>query len=440
MGGEGGGGIKQTKVCSRFFFVEHINPDVEPNKFSDEFKGYAAAVAEEESALVSFHSGTSEDSEHEEEEEEKHKKIGKNGQAAIRRERKGFVAADAEEDSAFVSLSSGTFEDSDDAEEEEEKRHKKSVMKVQKAIRRERERAGGYVGYWNVFNSTRKAEKVKPRTQSCSRVLQHSGLVLQDLTDSVTGDSATSKMCGGMDVGKNGSETPIGCHAINAMLLEYVAWTLPKFNITWYVEAGTLLGAVREGGFINHETDTDVVVYLASKEDYHNVGLWANQVVEDGLEANNISGWSPMAGHSFGIRTWEHGAHLDLYFVRPRDGDIWFEPGVPHWEKSWAREGVIFPLQFSCNIHGFLLPCPFDAQQYLSTLYPGSNLLVPEHRWCQSKHEKQHETQTWKNETSSNKFQAAPCQEEVPMEDLKKGIAASMKCLASSGNAFLFQR
>lgn len=50
------------------------------------------------------------------------------------------------------------------------------------------------------------------------------------------------------------------------LLLETVVHCLTDHDIAYYLDCGTLLGCIREGGIMKHDTDVDVTIHLSSWE------------------------------------------------------------------------------------------------------------------------------------------------------------------------------
>jgi len=317
---------------------------------------------------------------------------------------------------------------------------KTSIDRIQSALHREREL--GHITYSSALPfrtsfADRQHTQYTPWTSSCSKVLHHSGQVLRNLADSASDDAS----CKCQDIENSGAEFPMCCHARFALLLEYAAWTLPKFGITWWIDQGTLLGSVREGGFINHDSDTDIGILFASPEDFTNFNRWSAKPVEDGIKLNpKILRYEKTNGiKSFGVARWNSlefhvghsGQHLDFYVYRPAgDGTVIYHQGDRKWETTFPGD-VIFPLQVSCNFHGFLMPCPHHAQQHLQILYPGSDLMVPEHRSCEDQEHEKFGMQ-WLDPD----VKRPPC-DKAYWSAISKGIESSIQALKSQGNTFL---
>jgi hypothetical protein len=135
--------------------------------------------------------------------------------------------------------------------------------------------------------------------------------------------------------------------------LSDMAKVLDDMHLTWWYEAGSCLGMVRDGGLIAHDSDTDIgVLYPADDEEIE------RRLVELGFSVF----------HRYGRKHYG----CELSFVR--DGvkcDIfWFyHDGEKLWHAAW-RKGLMIRLEFDTKT---ILPTkknlPKSPQRYLTARY-----------------------------------------------------------------------
>jgi len=68
-----------------------------------------------------------------------------------------------------------------------------------------------------------------------------------------------------------GDNTPICCATNLYKILKDVTKVLERHNLEYFISFGTLLGAVRHGGLIPWDTDTDIIIPHSQKEKYFDV-------------------------------------------------------------------------------------------------------------------------------------------------------------------------
>jgi len=154
--------------------------------------------------------------------------------------------------------------------------------------------------------------------------------------------------------------------------LRLVIDVLNANKCTWWLEAGTCLGAVRERGFIPHDSDIDIGLH--PKE----LPLW------DKLQADMTA-----VGFEF-YRAWSHGKRktelsfrkngvkVDFFFFYD-DGDFWWHGAFgPDKDGTWGKDVEFLPHVFSAHLFQTLkpvifhkLPCfvPNPPERYLLERY-----------------------------------------------------------------------
>lgn len=173
-------------------------------------------------------------------------------------------------------------------------------------------------------------------------------------------------------------------------LLLHLDDAMKRLNMFYWLDCGTLLGAIREGGFISHDLDIDIGVFLKDLNPDIHKELQANgfKLQYEYLMKQNDGG---TAGLEY---TYEFkGISLDVFFyvIQPNNKMCY------HYficEKNMSMENTI-------NKHGGLLVAqmclpssgfkkinfmnnhynvPLDYHSHLTALY-GSNYMQPNPKW-----------------------------------------------------------
>jgi hypothetical protein len=279
--------------------------------------------------------------------------------------------------------------------------------------------------FWTAhLDGTRKPIPTRPRTTPCGTGIL-SGVTVDTLTMDRLPINPWACLCD--DIEYEGGTFPLCCKRFHATLLRYVATNLPRFQLTFWLDFGTLLGAVREGGFILHDSDVDLGLLVATVEDARNLDRFLQQAIADGFgpgswyerEKKDVGDTK----NEKGVRPWEalwtsrvggddmfaisaFGEHLDIFVYHPctisglclRDtptltwndgnGNDRFADFLQTYNEAEVRKLVVstshvFPLSMNCNFHGWFLPCPNNAtfllQQYFGS---GTKILKIVHKHC----------------------------------------------------------
>jgi len=164
-----------------------------------------------------------------------------------------------------------------------------------------------------------------------------------------------------------------------------VARTLDALGVTWWIEAGTFLGCIREAGrFIGHDCDIDVGVVGDEKADEI-----ITQLQSLGFSVNHVFG---RKGHGYEIAFMRDDVKVDVFFfyveayaAAPRALDLSYKV---LWMGCWLR-GRMIRLEFPAHLilptirtlmEQVIVNVPADAEGYLVTRY-GPDWRTPDEHW-----------------------------------------------------------
>ena len=169
-------------------------------------------------------------------------------------------------------------------------------------------------------------------------------------------------------------------------VLEQLDQAFVEIGIPYWLDFGTLLGAVRDYGFIEHDLDIDVGLFLNDRTEkirdvlaQYGFTLYRQITIDEGkygLEETYIY----------------HGVSIDLFYYK-KEGDIIITHGFTKkdglsWEKTLAEYGgylireIYLPYSGLEKISflGKQYPVPKDPHLYLKSFY-GENYMIKNSNW-----------------------------------------------------------
>ena len=156
-----------------------------------------------------------------------------------------------------------------------------------------------------------------------------------------------------------GENTPICCATHLYNILKDVIKVLEKNNLEYFISFGTLLGAVRHGGLIPWDTDTDIIIPDNKKEEYINIlqkELSNKYYIKERKEKDVIG--SVIRVNLSNVNT----LHLDLFTYFGEDNNLVFD------KKVTIPKNNIFSL-FQVNIYQREFFTAKEIEKYLERLF-----------------------------------------------------------------------
>lgn len=159
-----------------------------------------------------------------------------------------------------------------------------------------------------------------------------------------------------------------------------------EMNIAYWLDFGTLLGAVRDHGFIEHDLDIDIGLFLDDRtEKIYEVLKKHGFVLKHRISIDE---------GRYGLEeTYEYrGVSIDLYYYKKENGMIvthgFTKKDGMSWEKTMVEYGgylvreIYLPYSglSKVNFLGAEYPIPNDPHQYLKSFY-GENYMIKNSNW-----------------------------------------------------------
>lgn len=152
-------------------------------------------------------------------------------------------------------------------------------------------------------------------------------------------------------------------------VLDAVKGTFDRAGMPWWIQDGTLLGAVRGGGPIPGDYDIDIGMPAGEFR-------WSllDRMTDDGFEVRTLSG---VQSKDLKVHLEFGGAPIDFFLVYPA-GDRWV-----YWMSAEGLRVGAYITPFGVGRIDFLgldVPCPDQAERYLEETY-GPDWRTPVSRW-----------------------------------------------------------
>lgn len=187
------------------------------------------------------------------------------------------------------------------------------------------------------------------------------------------------------------------CHRAMARMLAIFASVMHRLNIrSWFVSHGTLLGAVRHGGFIPWAVDVDIVMprsamvllrklwrrefprdmYLQTEVTEPSFHMWTGK--ERAMRVKDR--YSTFMGHSFNMyrkgkkyraKPWHLGVHLDIIPLERKQKGAQLK--ILH---HYLERDVVFPLSAVC-FENIIVPAPHNVSRFLESIYGPNYMEAP---------------------------------------------------------------
>lgn len=157
-------------------------------------------------------------------------------------------------------------------------------------------------------------------------------------------------------------------HEAKKQLLSEVRDTLK--GCKWWIDFGTLLGAVREGDFIKADNDTDVGVLAKHIDDDFFKKVEENPKITLGDKFNEPDNWFMTRIHLLndkGNKLSVHGKQIfcDIYVYYPFEDYYVMRQGQTYFKIPGDHAGKLVDI----SINGIRVPAPSNAKKYIESIY-----------------------------------------------------------------------
>jgi hypothetical protein len=173
-------------------------------------------------------------------------------------------------------------------------------------------------------------------------------------------------------------QNPLNEHLIR--LLAKTRTILDQFNITWWLDYSTALGALRDGKILPHDRDADISIMVDCRDEVKAILLKELPKVGGWLELDFEEKEPPELEMTIRLREDEgpKNTKVDVYvFTSTEQGCLENGSGNPEWRRThltipgWSPvpDSWVFPLR-PCHVEGIgELPCPNQNAKLLKFYY-----------------------------------------------------------------------
>jgi molybdopterin/thiamine biosynthesis adenylyltransferase len=172
-----------------------------------------------------------------------------------------------------------------------------------------------------------------------------------------------------------GEDTPICCATHLYNILKDVTKVLEKNNLEYFVSFGTLLGAVRHGGLIPWDTDTDIIIPDNKKEEYLKLlqkELGDKYYIKETKEKDVVG--SVIRVNLSKVNT----LHLDMFTYFEKDNNLVFD------KKVTIPKNEIFPLS-KVNFYQSKFFAPKETEKHIERIYGKDYMKYAYKQWALDK-------------------------------------------------------
>jgi len=172
-----------------------------------------------------------------------------------------------------------------------------------------------------------------------------------------------------------GENTPICCATHLYTILKDVTTVLEENDLEYFISFGTLLGAVRHGGLIPWDTDTDILITEKDKEMIFKVlkeKLSSKYLVNKDIDENIV-------GNILRVNLSDTNTlHIDLFTYIEEKDEIVFG-----YNRRFNKEDI-FPLQ-KISFYDSDFFAPLDIKKQLETFYGKEYMKYAYKQWAYNK-------------------------------------------------------